>query len=103
MTYRFPNVSYDTIPIPATDDKENTAFSLRVISANKSSGGGFKFQNASNAGGGGGGKKGGGGGGGGGGGSKPDTSKKERKKPLKRTADPYHNVNRDLKEIDRSL
>jgi hypothetical protein len=61
----------------ATDTKENSAFSLKVTSAHKSSGGGFKFSQAKNGGGsagnnrrsGGGGGKGKGGGGKGGKGS----------------------------------
>jgi len=46
------------------DKKENKAFSLKVVSAKKSSGGGFKFRNSSA------GNKGKGGGGGGGRGKK---------------------------------
>ena len=62
-------VWYKPVDNTMEDVKENKAFSLKITSAKKSSGGGFKYRNASagNKGGsgkGGGGKKGGGGGGG---------------------------------------
>ena len=101
----------EAIPVPGTAKKQNKAFSLKVVSANKSSGGGMKFKHASNGGGskggsGGGGKKGRGGGGGKGGGgkaAKPDTSKKDLKKPLEDQKDLYHDINIELKGISRDL
>ena len=102
----------DAIPVPGTAKKQNKAFSLKVTSAHKSSGGGMKFKHASNGGGskggssGKGGKgRGGGGGGKGGGGkaAKPDTSKKDPKKPLETQKDLYHDINIELKGIQRDL
>ena len=81
-----------------TDVKKAT--SLRVISANKSSGGGFKHSQASNGGGGGGnkGKKGGGGGGG-----NKSPKKKDPIKPLKAKIDPYHDVNIKIGDTQEAL
>ena len=97
-------------PVEQTAVKENKAFSLRVTSAHKSSGGGFKFKQASHGGGskggssGKGGKgKGGGGGGGKGKAAKPDTSKKDPKKPLETQKDLYHDINIELAGISRDL
>ena len=93
------------IPNPTKTKKQNKSFALKVTSAKKSSGGGFKYSNApgkkspSKKGGGGGGGK----GGGGGGGSKPDTSKKDAKKPLKSDKDPYHDINIKLRDINDQL
>ena len=80
-----------------TDVKKAT--SLRVISANKSSGGGFKHSQASNGGGGSGnkGKKGGGGGG------NKSPKKKDPIKPLKAKIDPYHDVNIKIGDTQEAL
>ena len=94
----------EAIPKQGKTKKQNKSFALKVTSAHKSSGGGFKYSNAP-------GKKsysggkgsGGGGGGGGGGGSKPDTSKKDSKKPVKTQKDPYHDINIQLQKINRQL
>jgi len=93
--------------------KQNKSFSLKVNSAHKASGGGFKYKQASHGGGskggsGGGGKgRGGGGGkggkGGGGKAAKPDTSKKDPKKKLEDQKDLYHDINIELKGISRDL
>jgi hypothetical protein len=69
-----------------TDTKQNKAFTLKVKSAHKSSGGGFKYKNSS-AGNKGGGKKSGGGKGGGGGKGKQPT----KTDPAKGTPDRYRN------------
>jgi len=95
ITFTTYSSQYEPTTKSVTDTKENSAFSLKVTSANKSSGGGFKFSQASNGGGrkggssggsgGGGGRKGGGGkkgGGGSGSAKKPDTSQKDLKKAL---------------------
>jgi len=93
ITFRTYSSEYTPTTETVTDAKENSAFSLKVTSAHKSSGGGFKFKNASNGGGSkgakrraGSGKKGGRGKKGGGGKGKsaqPDTSKKDPKKEMK--------------------
>ena len=101
----------EAIPVPGTAKKQNKAFSLKVTSAHKSSGGGMKFKHASNGGGskggssgkGGKGRGGGGGGGGKGKAAKPDTSKKDPKKPLEAQKDIYHDINIELKGIQRDL
>ena len=111
--------SYDEMEvIPNTKvgfaTKQHKAFALKVISANKSSGGNFKFSQAKNGGGskgvsrrsGGSGGKGRGGGGGGGGSRKaaePDKSQKDSKKLMKDTRDIYHDINIELEQIDRRL
>jgi len=109
---------YEPITETVTDTKENSAFSLKVTSAHKSSGGGFKFSQASRGGGsqgvarrssgsGSGGRSGGSGGKGSGGGSskaaEPDKSQKDLKKALEDDRDIYHDINIELKEIDRNL
>lgn len=113
MTYTFPTVTYDTVPVTGDDIQDNTAFSLKVISANKSSGGGFKFKNSSNGGGSAGnnrrssgsGGKGGKGGKGGGSGktAEPDKSQKDRKKAMEDERDIYHDINIELEQINRRL
>ena len=108
--YLAQNLTYAPVPSTVTDTKENTAFSLKVTSAHKSSGGGFKYKQASHGGGskkptskGSGGKGGGGKGGGGGKAPEPDTSQKDRKKDLQDTRDIYHDINVELKQINREL
>ena len=106
----------EAIPVPGKAKKQNKAFSLKVISAHKSSGGGFKFRQAANGGGAKGqarrsaspskGSKGGSGGGGkkgGGSAEKPDTSKKDLKKPLEDQKDIYHDIDIEIKKINRDL
>ena len=110
---------YDSEYIPrtttTTDTKENSAFSLKVTSAHKSSGGGFKFKQASNGGGsagsarragsGGSGGRGGKGGKGGSKGSaaKPDKGKKDKKKKIEDERDIYHDINIQIEKINRNL
>ena len=93
-----PTISYHGEPNEATATGQDTVTALRVKSARKSSGGGFKIKN-----GGGGSRKGGGGGGGGkgkkGGGGK--AVKPPKKAEIKK--DPYHDVNDQLKEVDHNL
>ena len=108
-----PGVNYVPDTETVTDTKENSAFSLKVTSAHKSSGGNFKFSQAKNGGGskgasrrsGGSGGKGRGGGGGGGKGKtqEPDKSQKDPKKLMEDTRDIYHDINIELQQIDRRL
>ena len=72
---------------------------LEVKSANKSSGGGYKYNNASHGGGGSNPNRGKGGGGGGGGGQKP----KKPMKPFKSKIDPYHDVNIKIGDVKEGL
>ena len=51
VTYNFPTVTYRAVPAESEDLKEDTAFALKVTSAHKSSGGGFKFNQSKNGGG----------------------------------------------------
>jgi len=108
-----PGVNYVPDTETVTDTKENSAFSLKVTSAHKSSGGNFKFSQAKNGGGskgasrrsGGSGGKGRGGGGGGGKGKtqEPDKSQKDPKKLMEDTRDIYHDINIELQQIDKRL
>ena len=91
-TVKVPRINYDLKPTNETADKESTATVLRVKSARKASGGGFKYKNSSAGNrGGGSGKKGGGGGkkGGGGGGGKAKEPNKAKGATNK--ADRYRN------------
>ena len=108
ITFTTYSSQYTPTTEEVTDTKENSAFSLKVISAHKSSGGKFKFNQAKNGGGSkgtarrsGGGKK--GGGGGGGKAAKPNTSQKETKEPLKNQVDLYHDINIELGDLNRKL
>ena len=108
--WRYDALDITANPVAETAVKENKSFSLKVTSAHKSSGGGFKFSQAKNGGGskgaarrGGGGKKGKGGGGGKGKASEPDKSQKDTKKPMEDTRDIYHDINIELGQIDRKL
>ena len=78
------------------EEASPAATSLEVVSANKSSGGGFKFENASHGGGSGGSK-----GGGGGGGSTPKhtTQQAAAKKPTQQTEDRYHVINNQIEDL----
>ena len=97
---------YVTVPdyTPITESFDTTsvhkAVSLKVTSAHKSSGGGFKHTQAAHGGGskGGSGKK---GGGGGGGGSKQP--KKKTTEPFKSKIDPYHDVNIKIGDVQEGL
>ena len=104
LTFRGYSFDYDSTPVTSETEKENKAFGVKVISANKSSGGNFKFSQAKHGGGsgGGGGKgKGGGGRGGGGGGSKAKTPNKV--KPKLQRADRYYKVNNELSKLNTSF
>ena len=95
-----PTISYHGEPDEASATGQDTVTALRVKSARKSSGGGFKMKN-----GGGGGKKSGGGGGKGGkgkkGGGKGKKVQPAKKKEIKK--DPYHDVNRQLGIVENNL
>ena len=102
-TVSLPYEVYSQVSTPheetITTTQDNKAASLKVTSAHKSSGGGFKHTNA-----GGGGRKGSGGGGGGkkgGGGGKGKKAEPAKKKKIKN--DPYHDVNDQLKESENRL
>lgn len=105
ITYKIPTIQYETIPSTSEGVQENAAFSLKVTSAKKSSGGGFKFKQSTHGAGSGkssrkssGGKK-----GGGGSGNKADKSQKDTKKTDKKQQDIYHDINIELKDINRAL
>ena len=89
--YSFPSVTYTPAPVEIPSDKENTAFALKVTSANKSSGGGFKHKNSTSSGR----RAGGGGGGGGGGGSRAPRA--ERKTSTDK--DRYRTVKNQLEDL----
>ena len=90
QSYSFPSVTYKPAPVEIPSDKENTAFALKVTSANKSSGGGFKHKNSNSSG-----RRTGGGGGGGGGGSRAPRA--ERKTSTDK--DRYRTVKNQLEDL----
>ena len=93
QSYSFPSVTYKPAPVEIPSDKENTAFALKVTSANKSSGGGFKHKNSNSSG-----RRTGGGGGGGGGGSRAPRA--ERKTSTDK--DRYRTVKNQLEDLTDS-
>ena len=97
LPYTVYGTQYTPITQTVETTSENKAVSLQVTSAHKSSGGGFKYKQATHGGGGGGGKK--GSGGGGGGGSKP----KKPNKPMKAKIDPYHDVNIKIGDTQEAI
>ena len=86
-----PSITYADQPLPVEGTKMATA--LRVTSAKKSSGGGFKMSHGS----------GGGGGKGGGGGSKPAKKEKKPHKRYKDETERYHKNNEVLSRISEEL
>lgn len=87
------------VPAMATNGKTPI-----INSITKKPGGSYNNSSKRNAGGSGGGKGSGGGGGGGSGkGSESDKSQKDRKKPVEDTRDIYHDINIQLKQIERQL
>ena len=97
-TVQVPEIRYNADKRFETAEGQETVTALRVKSARKSSGGGFKLKNA---GGGGGKSKGGGGGGGKKGGGSAKKVNPAKKKDVKR--DPYHDVNRQLGIVEDNL
>ena len=105
-----PQITYAANPEQIEDTTVGAGFSLKVTSANKSSGGGTKLKNSSH--GSGNGKKGGGGGGrrGGGGGRgrefrKIDRTEKDekQKKKVEDEIERYHKVKNELQDIEKEL
>lgn len=94
-TATFPYVQYTSEPVIAT--KKTTATALKVTSANKSSGGAFKFNQSSAASGAG--SKSSGGGGGGGGGEPKKIDKKDPEDEKER----YHHINKVLDRLSDQL
>lgn len=104
-SYYFPKVTYEeTAPTVTTDEKQTSATAVRVKSLKKKAGGNIKY-NHSNKGAGTGGKSKSKGGGGkkGGSGNKTDKSQKDTKKTDKKQQDIYHDINIELKDINRAL
>ena len=85
---RIPSISWETIDTSTVSNKQFKGHSLKVTSANKSSGGNFKFKNSSNGAGTKGKKS------SGGSSSKP----KKTSKATEKERDPFHNVNNKLKK-----
>lgn len=112
VTYRIPSIYYKTVPADGVETKQNTAFALKVVSAHKTSGGGFKYKQSAN-----------------GAGAKgqarrkaeaekaakaqkaanksqkdnTNTSTKDFKKPVQAQKDLYHDINIEIKKINRDL
>ena len=96
---KLPTIDWVPFTVPAETNKETTATSLKVTSANKSSGGGVKYKNSKAGGGTGGAKKGGGGGG------KSAPAKAEPVKKTKKSdvVDRYKEVTDALNDNTRAL
>lgn len=109
VTYRVPTIRYKTVPADDTETKQHTAFALKVVSAHKTSGGGFKYKKSAN-----------------GAGAKgqarrkaeaekaqkaadktakdnTNTSTKNTKKPIEQEKDLYHDIDIEIKKINRDL
>ena len=109
VTYRVPTIRYKTVPADDTETKQHTAFALKVVSAHKTSGGGFKYKKSAN-----------------GAGAKgqarrkaeaekaqkaadktkkdnTNTSTKNIKKPIEQEKDLYHDIDIEIKKINRDL
>ena len=112
VTYRIPSIYYKTVPADGVETKQSTAFALKVVSAHKTSGGGFKYKQSAN-----------------GAGAKgqarrkaeaekaakaqkaanksqkdnTNTSTKDFKKPVQAQKDLYHDINIEIKKINRDL
>ena len=112
VTYRIPSIYYETVPADGVETKQSTAFALKVVSAHKTSGGGFKYKQSAN-----------------GAGAKgqarrkaeaekaakaqkaanktqkdnTNTSTKDFKKPVQAQKDLYHDINIEIKKINRDL
>ena len=104
-----PQITYAANPEQIEDTTVGAGFSLKVTSANKSSGGGTKLKNSSH--GSGNGKRGGGGGGRRGGGGrgrefrKIDRTEKDekQKKKVEDEIERYHKVKNELQDIEKEL
>ena len=95
ITYNVPSISYEEVPLDTESTKKETAFALKVTSATKSSGGGFKYKNSSNGGGtkgSGSGKKNSGGG--------NKKAKTENKKSASGEKERYHVVENQLEDLE---
>ena len=92
-TATYPVIKYKKTPVKAK--KEIGGTSLKVKSARKSSGGGFKFKSS--------GGSGGSGGGGGGGGSSAPTRRTASKKSVKTEKERYYTVTNQLEDLEHQL
>ena len=107
--YSLPTFHPEPDILETTEDGGTfTAHALKVTSANKSSGGNFKFSNSSHGGGNAGQKarSSGGGGKGGGGGSEKQPKQpqhKDHKDPLKELADRYHDLNKAIQDVEHAM
>ena len=107
VSVQVPRITYNAVPEQIVDENAGGGFSLKVTSANKSSGGNFKFKNSSHGGGSagraarkpsGGGRKGGGGKKGGGKGKE-----KEKKDKQKSEYDRYYKLNNAIDSVTRQI
>lgn len=107
QTIQVPTITYNAQPQAIEDTNAAGGFSLKVKSANKASGGGFKYKNSSN----GGGSRGGGGGGGrprgggrrggGGGGGRAARNNSEQTKKTKDEIERYHTIGKQLESLTK--
>ena len=101
VTYSIPSITYEPQEFESTDEQSTPVTSLKVTSATKSSGGGFKFNNSTHASGN---NKPTGGGNGGGGGSAPKhQAKKAKKRESLKVEDRYSTTQAKIDDVQRSL
>lgn len=102
VTYSIPSISYEPQEVETTDEQSTPVTSLKVTSATKSSGGGFKFNNSTHASGNN--KPTGGGGGKGGGGSAPKhQAKKAKKRESIKVDDRYSTIKASIDDVQREM
>ena len=95
VTYSIPSVTYTEKPLETTGEKQTKATALEVTSANKSSGGGFKFENSNSGG--------STGGGGGGGGSESKPAKKIKRTHKSDVVERYKKINDAIDDMTDAL
>jgi TP901 family phage tail tape measure protein len=108
QTILVPSITYSAQPQAIEDTNAAGGFSLKVKSANKASGGGFKYKNSSNGGGsrgsgghGGGGRGRGGRGGGGRGSGRAARNNTEQTKKNKDEIERYHTISKQLESLTK--
>ena len=103
FSYEVPGFRMTPQKEKETEEKENTAFALKIKTAKKSAGGNIKYKNSSHGGGANGAGNTRGSGGGGGGSSKPKKKTvKEHKKPEKKE-DRYHDIKERIEDLNTEL
>lgn len=98
---KVPTITYNPTPETIEDTNAAGGFALKVKSANKSSGGSFKYKNSSNGGGSRRGSGGRGGRGGGGGGGRESRRNAEQKKNKNTEIERYHKIEKQIGSLEK--